>query len=256
MPAAAPSLRLQPIETQSASMPLPPADASIPPSPADSRALLKMLDVKPQQAPLISATTDADVEPGRQEGSRASSIPQALVSQEATSQADGLNPASMSATPDTTMEADVEGSGREGSSPASSNPQALALRIAAPQADGANPLPLIATPEVAKPAEEIGALISFGHRWNIGGTPALMPTEEMIAVFVFGMAVAGILFGILWAIIRARGQGIIDHLESSFIDDPEQLEGREPDLEAALRANLMALAPPLESKRFMKAFLP
>jgi hypothetical protein len=41
-----------------------------------------------------------------------------------------------------------------------------------------------------------------------------------------------------------------------LVDDQDQREGREHDLDTALLANTMALTRPLESKRFMKPFLP
>jgi hypothetical protein len=216
-----------------------------------------MLDVKPRPAPIISTTPEADVaRSGREESSPASSIPQALTLQEAAPQADGPNSTPTIATLDTTPDADVEQSGREVSSSASSIPQALTLQEAAPQADGQYPTPMIATPDVAERAEEIGQVLVTSKSVGQASDNADGTVERLVQISL-GMTVAGMLSGILLIVVRARSKRIIDHLESSLIDEQDQLEGREHDLEAALGANVMALWRPLEPKRFnvVKSFL-
>ena len=103
-------------------------------------------------------------------------------------------------------------------------------------------------------------LIVLGHKWNINsmGLPAAMPTAgETIAILLFGMAVAGMLSGILLMIVQTRRERSADHPEPSLIDDRHQLDARETDLEAVLLANMMALRPPrLKRSNVAKPFLP
>jgi hypothetical protein len=74
--------------------------ATISTSPGDSAPPLQMPAVKPEPAPMIGATMDEEVEHNGHEGSAASSIPQALASQDGTPQADGSDPTPMIATPE------------------------------------------------------------------------------------------------------------------------------------------------------------
>jgi hypothetical protein len=63
---------------------------------------------------------------------------------------------------------------------------------------------------------------------------------------MFGMALAGFLFSFLLIIVGERREHVADHRKSNLIDDRKQLDGRESDLDAALLANMMALAHPRE----------
>jgi hypothetical protein len=212
----------------------------------------------------LGATPDAHVE---WSGRPAASIPQASDLQKDAPQAEGSNPTPMSAPPDATPNAD--GSGLEGSF-TSPIPQTPALQKDASQADESNPTSVIGTS--ADPAEEVGeaylmlksadqapdnavstaeatdthALIVFSHKWNISsmGLPAAMPTGETIAILMFGMALVGMLSGVLLIIVETRRERVADHPESTLVNDRNQLDGRERDLEAALLANMMALARP------------
>jgi hypothetical protein len=181
-----------------------------------------------------------------------------------------LSSSANASSPDATSNADVEKSGLEGSL-ASPFPQAAVLQKDASPVDESSPTPVTGT-SVA-PAEEVGellfksadqasdnaenalegtnthALIAFRHKWNISsmGSLAAMPTGERVAILMFGIALAGILSGVLLMIVETRR--VADHPESSLINDRNQLVGGETALEAALLANMMALWRPLEAKR-------
>jgi hypothetical protein len=185
-------------------------------------------------------------------------------------EAEGFNTAPSSATPDATSNADVEKSELEGSL-ASPIPQAAVLQKDASPVDESNPTPV--TGMSVAPAEEVGelmfksadqasdnaentveatnthALIAFRHNWSISsmGSLAAMPTGETVAILMFGIALAGILSGVLLMIVETRR--VADHPEASLINDRNQLVGGETALEAALLANMMALWHPLEAKR-------
>jgi hypothetical protein len=163
--------------------------------------------------------------------------------------------------PVATPDAD-EGSGLE-SSAASPFPQA----------------PIYAKPVIGKsaePAEEIGKAyarpksddqssdtaesavehIAFGNKSNISsvGPLAVMPIGETVAILMFGMALAGLLFGVVSTIVGERHKRVADRRKSNLIDDRKQLDGRECNLEAALLANMMALAHPRERSNFVRLF--
>jgi hypothetical protein len=260
----APSVRLQSIDTQAESLPLPLIGAPISLTSADSVKAPRMLAVK--RRPVTTAIWNADAEPSRQEGSAAPSTSEARGLQDA-SQGDGdaSNPI-RSAALDATSDGDVEGSVLE-SSPASAIPQAPILQKEAAQTDQSD-AKIIG--KSAAPAEEIGEAyarpiadarssdtestvehIAFSHQSNISsmGSPAAMPTGETVAILLFGMALAGFLFGLRLMIVGGRRERGVDHRESNLIDDRKQLDGRESDLETALLANMMALAPPRGPKR-------
>jgi hypothetical protein len=84
------------------------------------------------------------------------------------------------------------------------------------------------------------------------GTLAVMPTGETVAILMFGMALVGLLFGVVS--IRERHKRVADRRKSNLIDDRKQLEGNECNLEAALLANMMALAHPRERSNFVRLF--
>jgi hypothetical protein len=206
------------------------------------------------------ATPDGAAEPS---GRPAASIPQIPALQKDALEAEDFNTAPISVPPDATSNADVEKSGLEGSL-ASPIPQAAVLQKDASPVDESTSV---------EPAEEVGelmfksadqasdnaentveatntpALIAFRHKWNISsmGSLAAMPTGETVAILMFGIALAGILYGVLLMIVETRR--VADHPESSLINDRNQLVEGETDLEAALLANMMALARPLEAKR-------
>jgi hypothetical protein len=213
------------------------------------------------------ATPDGDAEPS---GRPAASIPQIPALQKDAPEAAGFNTAPISAPPDATSNADVEKSGLEGSL-ASPIPQAAVLQKDASPVDASNPTPVTGTS--VEPAEEVGelmfksadqasdnaqdtveatnthAVIAFRNKWNISsmGSLAAMPTVETVAVLMLGIALAGILSGVLLMIVETRR--VADHAESSLINDRNQLVRGETDLEAALLANMMALWRPPEAKR-------
>lgn len=209
----------------------------------------------------LDATPDADVEWKGREGSPTASIPQTPVLQKDAPHAEGSNATPMSAMPVATPDAD-EGSALE-SSAASPFPQA----------------PIYAKPVIGKsaePAEEIGKAyarpksddqssdtaesavehIAFGNKSNISsvGPLAVMPTGETVAILMFGMALAGLLFGVVSIIVGERHKRVADRRKSNLIDDRKQLDGRECNLEAALLANMMALAHPRERSNFVRLF--
>jgi len=167
--------------------------------------------------------------------------------------AEGSNAPPMSAMPVATPDAD-EGSALE-SSAASPFPQAS----------------IYAKPVIGKsaePAEEIGKAyarpksddqssdtaesavehIALGNKSNISsvGPP--------VAILMFGMASAGLLLGAMSIIVGERHKRVADRRKSNLIDDRKQLDGRECDLEAALLANMMALAHPRERSNFVRLF--
>jgi hypothetical protein len=86
------------------------------------------------------------------------------------------------------------------------------------------------------------------------GPLAVMPTGETVANLMFGMALAGLLFGVVSIIVGERHKRVADHRKSNLIDDRKQLDGRECNLEAALLANMMALAHPRERSNFVRLF--
>jgi hypothetical protein len=201
----------------------------------------------------LDATPDADVEWKGREGSPTASILQTPVLQKDAPHAEGSNAPPMSAMPVATPDAD-EGSALE-SSAASPFPQA----------------PIYTKPVIGKsaePAEEIGKAyarpksddqssdtaesavehIALGNKSNISsvGPP--------VAILMFGMALAGLLFGVVSIIVGERHKRVADRRKSNLIDDRKQLDGRECNLEAALLANMMTLAHPGERSNFVRLF--
>jgi hypothetical protein len=215
----------------------------------------------------LNATPAANFEGNGREGSPAASISQTPTLQRDAPEAEGSNPTPMSAPPYATPNADVEGSGPEGAAASPTNP----AHVIGPSADGAEEINeaylMFKSGDQASDAAEstieatnTHPLIVLGHKWNINsmGLPAAMPTAgETIAILLFGMAVAGMLSGILLMIVQTRRERSADHPEPSLIDDRHQLDARETDLEAVLLANMMALRPPrLKRSNVAKPFLP
>jgi hypothetical protein len=231
----------------------------------------------------LDTTPAANLEGNGREGSPAAPIAQTPILQRDAPEAERANAIPMSAPPYATPNADVEGSGPEGAA-ASPTAQAPVSQKDSSQADQSNPAHVIGLS--ADGAEEVNEaylmfksadqasdtakstvestnahpLIALGHKWNINniGLPAAMPAGETVAILLFGMAVAGMLSGILLIIVQTRRERSAHHPEPSLVDDRHQPDARETDLEAALLANMMALARPPRPKRsnVAKPFLP
>ena len=159
----------------------------------------KTLAVQNATTPAIAAldTTPDPVERSKREGSRASSIPQALASQE-------------SATPKVTTPAEDTGvvSVRpKADAPASDNAESPAKRL----------FQIC----VSFLSSQLQALIALDHKWKIGGFLALL-------VLTFGLPVAGILRAVAMKIVpRRRERVTIDRPAPNLIDNQDQRERRD-----------------------------
>ena len=180
----------------------------------------------------------------------------------------------MSAAPELTGNEDFEGTGLEATF-ASSIRQTPASQKEASQADETHPTPMPGmSAKSAEEAREVDlmfksdeqaqdhakstvkatnthALIAFGHNWKMSSmsSPAEMPTGDIVVILLFGMAVAGMLSGMLLTFVETWRKRSAYQPDISLINDQNQLASREMELEAALFTNFMVLAGALQPKR-------
>ncbi len=180
---------------------------------------VKMLAVKPQPAPMMSAPTDGLVQQNGQEGNAAPPNPQGLAPQVSTSQtsaqAAAPPPAAATAWPDPP--------------PAVADPTAVPSD---PHADSVRPkadAPATGNAESPAPSREPATSAGTANSLTV-------PPVELFLILTLGLAVAGILSRIVAKIAAARRESvIIDQPDSSWIDDQSQHEWRDDQHQDRIR---------------------
>jgi hypothetical protein len=161
--------------------------------------------VKPQLAPLSSATTNELVQQSAQEGSTAS-IPQASPPQASTS-----------------SQTSVQATGLEPGSPAVTMLKKRRLFPSDGHAQSAQSMADVRAPDNA----ESTARGSASTTKVIGIMASTTTPVAMVFVIAFGLAASGLLYRVVMKIVAVRRRKIIvEHLKSDWIDDRNQDESR------------------------------